>query len=158
VGKDESTVVYNYTCEEDSHFEGNASDRKIKWCFVITIENDVFQFDLVDESDFMRVEMMNRNDCERYKARGITEEFIRLGYQLFNLPICSSARLRPQNGPNGIKLVAEQHSDDAAKVWKRLVNRGEAFFDEKMGRYVYPVPNTLSPTGTGPSGANAGRS
>jgi len=136
-GKDGQTVIYEYSCEPELHIPLNGYDPRTKWSFVILIEQDVFQFDLVDEGDFMRVEMMNRNNCERYKARGIPEAFIRLSHELFKVPICSSKQSIVQSVSMGIGYVDEQHSADATKVWRRLVSTNEAYFDAEKQRFVY---------------------
>ena len=145
-GRDGQTETYQYFCEEDAHLVGAGYESKTKWCFSIVAEQDVFNFDLVVEDSFMRVEMMNRNDCDRYKARGIPEAFIRLSDQLFRIPICSSKRAEPQSGTLGLKSVEEQHSEDAAKVWRRLVASREAYFDDRRQRFVYQAARTLGST------------
>jgi len=137
-GQDGNTVAYEFVCEQDTHLSGDGYDTMTKWCFLIVIEQDIFQFDLVDEGSFMRVEMMNRNGCERYKARGITEAFIRLSHQIFGVPICSSVRAEPQSTSSSLTTVEEQHSDDARKVWQRLVASNEACYDDDKKRFVYP--------------------
>jgi hypothetical protein len=139
-GKDGSEVTYQYSCEGDTHLvEMTGYQTKPKWCFTIIEEDDVFNFDLVDEENFMRVEMMNRNGCERYKKRGITEAFIRLCHHIFGVPICSSIRAQHQLSSNGIASVAEQHSAGARKVWEGLVASGEAYFDNEKQRFTYPA-------------------
>jgi len=51
-GKDGSEVTYQYSCEEDTHLvETTGCQTKPKWCFTIIEENDVFNFDLVDEEN-----------------------------------------------------------------------------------------------------------
>lgn len=138
-GKDGQKVIFHYTCEEDTHLSGETGyESQLKWCFCIVEENDVFNFDLVDEGGFMRVEMMNRNGCERYKARGITEAFIRLSSQIFGVPICSSTRARPRPSSSGIASVAEQHSDAARTVWQTLVAGNEAYYDNDQQRFIFP--------------------
>jgi hypothetical protein len=137
-GKDGQTVSYEYTCERDTHLTGGY-ESKTKWCFSILIEQDVFQFDLVDEGSFMRVEMMSRQGCERYKARGIAEAFIRLSSQIFCIPIRSSTPACPKISSSGVPIVEELHSEDARKVWKRLVARNEAYYDDETQRFTYPA-------------------
>lgn len=139
-GKNGIEVTYRYCCEEDTHLVGSTGcQTKTKWCFSIVEENDVFNFDLVDEERFMRVEMMTRNNSDRFKARGIPEAFIRLSHQIFQLPICSSIALPPQYSSLGIECVEEQHSNDARKVWQRLVASKEAYFDDARQRFTYPI-------------------
>ena len=140
-GKEGSAVTYQYFCERDTHLvDTTGYQTRAKWCFIIIEENDVFNFDLVDEEKFMRVEMMTRNECSRYKARGIPEAFIRLSHQIFKLPICSSVRAQPQPSSSGLATVTEQQSDDAKKVWSRLVATNEAYYDNEQRRFIYPIP------------------
>ena len=139
IGRDGQTVPYKYTCERNTHLTGDGHEPKTKWCFLILIEQDVFQFDLVDEESFMRVEMITRNGCKRYKARGIPEAFIRLSHQIFRLPICSSVRAQPQSSSSGIESVAEQHSEDARKLWQRLVASNDAYWNDENQRFTYPT-------------------
>jgi hypothetical protein len=141
-GKDGETVTYHYSCSEDTHLVGEGYDSKTKWCFEIVIEQELFQFDLVDEGSFMRVEMMNRHGYERYKARGIPEAFIRLSHRIVVLPVCSSKNPNTQSCSMRIGFVEEQHSRDATKVWKRLVASNEAYYDDKMQRFVYPTAHS----------------
>jgi len=143
VDKDGVSHEFPFTCEEDSHEGDNAYDRLVMWAFRIQLENDLFQYELVDENSRMRVQMMTRNDCDRYLAKGIPEAFIRLSFEIFRLPIVSSkneVRRSPFNPL--LEEFTEQHSPDADRVWKRLVSGGEAYFDESEGRYCHPRPKS----------------
>jgi len=135
--KDGQTITYTYCCEKESHPTEGEGEPKTKWCFYIQIDQDIFEFHLVDEGSFMRVEMMNNNGCEQYKARGIPEAFIRLSHDVFETPICSSKPSIIKRNSKGIERVDQQRSPEAEKVWERLVASKEAYYDESSLHFVY---------------------
>lgn len=136
--KDGRAHDFPYTCEKDTHEGDRPYERRIKWSFIILVENDVFQFDVVDEQTRMRVELMDRNRCERYKAKGIPEAFIRLSHKIFELPVVSSKYEVKQSAFDPrLSESAEKRSPDANRVWERLVSSGEASFDDDESRYRF---------------------
>jgi len=138
IGKDGQKSVYEYFCDEDTHRTDDSDEPKTKWSFYINEHGDIFNFDLVDEGNFMRVEMVNRNGCDIYEKKGIPDAFIRLSHQIFNIPIHSSSKARAIINPNGIGQANEQLSDDAEAVWLRLVAKKEASYDESAMHYSHP--------------------
>ncbi|MDZ4852276.1 MAG: hypothetical protein SGI77_23560 [Pirellulaceae bacterium] len=144
-GKNGQRIFYQYSCDQQIE----DYDEKTMWCFQIANDDGVFDFHLVDEDSLMRVEMMTRNDCELFKARGIAEAFIRLSSQIFKIDICSSSRARPQPSTSRIESVAEQHSDGARKVWQGLVDSKESHYDNCTQRFVYPYKNREEVDGDG---------
>jgi len=130
--------MYHFSWVQETHRDAVTFATKDKWCFSIVEQHEMFQFDLVEEEDFMRVEHMDRNGHVRYSARGIPEAFIRLSHQMFQRPIGSSRELLVEAVSRpGLKVFAERHSDDAEKVWKRLVTRGEAYRNDSAERFFF---------------------
>jgi hypothetical protein len=130
---------YDYSWELDAHRDGVTNGSKEMWCFSIVEAGDLFQFEIVDEGTYLRVQNVDRNGCARYEAKGIPEAFIRLVHLMFQVPIGSSRELLVKSQSHPALLVSvEKHSEDAGKIWKRLVDSGEAYRDESEGRYFYP--------------------
>ena len=121
---------------------GNESQKKLY--FHIAIDQDVFDFHLIEEGTYLRVVMMNRNNSERYKARGISEAFIRLSYELFRLPIYSSRNVDLEPSALGNADEPEWQTDHAKKVWQRLVASHEAYYNDDLKRFVYPFGDQQS--------------
>jgi hypothetical protein len=131
--------MYDFSWVQETHRDAVTFATKDKWCFSIVEQDEIFQFDLVEEKDFMRVEHMDRNGHVRYSARGIPEAFIRLAHEMFQRPIGSSRELLAEAvSPPGMKVFAERHSGHAEKVWKRLVTRGEAYRNDSAERFFFP--------------------
>jgi hypothetical protein len=138
--KHERDHEYSFSWELDAHRDGVTNAVKDMWCFSIVEDGDLFQFEIVDEGTYMRVQNIDKNECERYGAKGIPEAFIRLTHRMFQLSIGSSKELFVESKTHpGVLVSAEKHSEDAGKLWKRLVGWGEAYKDETEGRYFYPV-------------------
>jgi hypothetical protein len=130
---------YKIFWELENHRDGVTNDAKEKWCYSINEDSELFQFEIVDEGTYMRVQEIRNNGNVRYSAKGIPEAFIRRAYEMFQIPIGSSKQLFVD------KILAEQHSKDAGKVWKRLVSWGEAYRDDIEERYFYPNERRAAP-------------
>ena len=140
--KQGNSLDFEFSWCIETHRDGVTNDAKDMWCFSIEQNGDLFQFEIVDEGAYMRVQHLDRNGSDRYEAKGIPEAFIRLAHQMFQIPIGSSKELlvKSKDYP-GVMVSAEKHSSDARKVWQRLVGWGEAYMDEAEGRYFYPIQN-----------------
>jgi len=132
---------FAFSWELETFRDGATNAAKDYWCFSVVEDKEAFQFELVDEGNYMRVQNMHNNGHDRYKAKGIPEAFIRLSYDLFKIPIGSSREgcIGSQAAPK-MWVKPEQQSPSATKAWERLVSSGEAYKDENQQRFFYPKP------------------
>jgi hypothetical protein len=72
-----------------------------------------------------KVVMMIHHNVEAYIAKGIPERMIEEAHTVLNLEIMSST-----NSEENKMFENEYITDEAKKVWKRLLDKGKAFWDE----------------------------
>ena len=75
---------------------------------------------------------MNHYNIVEYKAKGIPDKLIEEATKILNVTIKSSS-----NNPEFQVFPNEFRTDSATKVWKRLVAKNQAAYDERMDIYTY---------------------
>jgi hypothetical protein len=94
---------------------------------------DWFEFTVtqIDEKTG-KVTMMNNNNQPALSAKGIPERMIEEANKVLGLEIISST-----NSPEAKVLDNEYITQDAVKVWQRLVKRGKALYDAEHKVFWY---------------------
>lgn len=94
---------------------------------------DFFEFSVTQiDENIGKVTMMSHNSQPELIAKGIPERMIEEAYKILELEIISST-----TSANHKILENEYITESAVKVWKRLVKRGNAYFDSENKVYRY---------------------
>jgi hypothetical protein len=131
IGKNGVSRIFKYRLEPHP-------ERKPKeWIFFVHTleekEKDFFEFHLTEIDDnTAKVTMMAHHSQDEFIAMGIPERMIEEGYKVLKKQIISST-----NSRNHQKLPNEYTLPYAVKVWKRLVSKGKAYFNEEEQVFYY---------------------
>jgi hypothetical protein len=126
-GKNNDETLFQYT------FRVEPIDEPKEVFFTVVPVNqdfdDVFKLSLTfDKAKCLKVSMMNVNNQQIYREKGLPEAMIHKAATIFNMTIVSSS--------NG-KRVGEYRTEPATKVWKRLESRGQAVYSSNEDQYTY---------------------
>ena len=131
VANDGNLNPFRYSIEE-SEEQG-----KIKWVFkVIPFDmntTDWYEFSvaLIDDK-IGKVVVMNNRNMPEYKGKGITEKMIAIANDVLGIKIISST-----NNPEFKSLDPEWRTDAATIIWKRLIEKDAAEYDEEKDIYTF---------------------
>lgn len=75
-----------------------------------------------------RVNVLENHSHPEHTGMGITEALLPLVQRILNRQVVSSANRRHEEG--------EYRTSAAGKVWKRLVSKGKAVYDEVQDRFL----------------------
>lgn len=140
-GADSVTREFYYEIESDREAGGLEIIVRVYEQSQISIERHWFDFILkpLDENRLM-VSMMQHNNKEWYRAKGIPDALIPALAQRFQKVVTSSS-----NCDAAKKFPEESRNGPASKVWKRLVEQGRATYQESVDRYVCAPPSEMKP-------------
>lgn len=130
IDKNGNENTFKYSLEESEE------NGKKKWVFRVVPHNlivqDWFEFSVTEvDENTGKITSMNNRKMTEYIAKGIPEKLIEEANSVLNLTINSSSNTEEFKAfPN------EWRSESATKVWERLLNRGEAEYDQQRDIYT----------------------
>lgn len=87
------------------------------------------------ESNELKIITITKNNDALYGAKGIPDAAIPELIVLSGMGVCSSSQKYPTD-------INEHRTDDATKLWDRLVRNGKAIYDQATDIYKYNYPDT----------------
>ena len=133
IGRDNLETTFRYSLEESE------LNQYKKWIFRIVPENlefqDWFEFSVLELSEIDRIGKvitMNANRRSEYLSKGIPDKMIEVSSQVLGLNIISSTNKEEYKFTEN-----EFRTEEASKVWDRLVKKGCASYDLENDVYKY---------------------
>ncbi len=131
-GADRITREFYYEIESDAGADVPEMIVRVHQEAQISGEQHWFDLTLkqLDENRWM-VSMMQHNNKEWYRAKGIPDALIPALAERLNKVITSSSNRDPAK-----RFPEEFRNEAATKVWRRLVGQGRATYQENEDRYM----------------------
>ena len=139
-GKGNTDNNFVYSVEEGIHCEevGDRGEEKeyTKWSFKVMMPNNIndskwFDFEVTKVDDTIgKVTVMNHNNYSNFQGKGIPSTMIKEASEELDIKIISSSNEFPI-------LENESRSDEATKVWKRLVTQKKARYNKEKDIYEF---------------------
>lgn len=110
---------------------------KVKWVYrIMPIDlnaMDWYEFSVAIVQDGVgKIVAMDNHNMIEYRGKGITEKMIAETSRQLNVVITSSS-----NKSEHKSLPVEWRSEPATKVWRRIVEKGEAVYDSERDIFTY---------------------